>query len=86
MGAAVLRTNDQTAGDWDLSTVEGRMQRDKTQIDAVRRYQRSVNGMPAPEPDVADTLLRDVATGRYRRARMGATSTALGLYEPTGGL
>lgn len=85
MGAFVAEQRPRVE-DYDLSTVEGRMRRERDYITGRRNALLRYGGMQQPEADVADTLLRDVSTGRYRRARMGSTGTALGLYEPTGGL
>lgn len=56
--------------------------------DAEIRRRRGLNaagpaGALALPPDLADIALRDISTGRQRRARGGSTSSALGLFNPT---
>ena len=56
--------------------------------DAEIRKRRSLNasgpaGALALPPDLADIALRDISTGRQRRARGGSSSSALGLFNPT---
>lgn len=53
----------------------------------VRRRRRLDANAPAGvlslPPDLADIALRDVATGRQRRARGGSSVSALGYFNPT---
>lgn len=50
----------------------------EARLQARRRQLASTN-----TPDAADLAIRDVATGRVRRARGGSSSTALGGFSPS---
>ena len=64
-------TYGQQAVYWSADQAEAKLQKR-------RRYLASTN-----TPDAADLAIRDLATGRARRARGGSSSSALGSFSPT---
>lgn len=49
----------------------------------IKRKRAELGDLDPAKKDAADIALRDVMSGKVRRARGGSTSSALGLFAPT---
>lgn len=70
--------NDKGFGTYSQQAVWQTADQVEAKLQARRRQLASTN-----TPDAADLAIRDLATGRARRARGGSSQSALGSFSPT---
>ena len=75
---ALADPNDPKAKLYATDAVYQTADQTEAKLQARRRQLASTN-----TPDAADLAIRDLATGRARRARGGSSSSALGFFSPT---
>lgn len=75
---ALADPNDPKAKLYATDAVYQTADQTEAKLQARRRQLASTN-----TPDAADLAIRDLATGRARRARGGSSSSALGSFSPT---